>query len=134
MCSQFALHHKFRINSGRTKFKQGKTDGILHRRESHAERSGKTRHESQLPLSSRTEQHHRKGRPVVNAFSSSCSEWNVDKTWSSQEWKSDELIEDRTGRPVVFAQHTDRFLVDDDKMNSYTVADIRNVVKNPDHS
>ena len=29
MCNQFTLHHKFRINSGRTKFKQGKTDGIL---------------------------------------------------------------------------------------------------------
>ena len=29
MCGQFALHHKFRIDSGRTKFGQ-KTDGILH--------------------------------------------------------------------------------------------------------
>ena len=28
MCSQFTLHHKFRIDSGRTKFKHGKTDGI----------------------------------------------------------------------------------------------------------
>ena len=28
MCSQFTLHHKFRIDSGRTKFKQGKRDGI----------------------------------------------------------------------------------------------------------
>ena len=27
MCNQFTLHHKFRIDSGRTKFKQGKTDG-----------------------------------------------------------------------------------------------------------
>ena len=44
----------------------------------------KTRHESQFPLSPRTEQHH------------------------------------RTGRPVVFAQHTDRFIVENDKMNSYT--------------
>ena len=35
MCSQFTLHHKFRIDSGRTKFKQGKTDGILYSRESH---------------------------------------------------------------------------------------------------
>ena len=72
----------------------------------------KTRHESQFPLSSRTEQHHRTGRPVIDAYSSSYSEWNVDKTWSSQEWKSDELMEDRTGRPIVFAQHTDRFTVD----------------------
>ena len=55
-----------------------------------SESQGKTRHESQFPLSSRTEQHHRTGRPVKNAYSSSDSEWNVDKTWSSQEWKSDE--------------------------------------------
>ena len=34
LCSQFTLHHKFRIDSGRTKFKQGKTDGILYSRES----------------------------------------------------------------------------------------------------
>ena len=80
----------------------------------------KTRHESQFPLSSRTEQHHRTGRPVVYAYSSSYSEWNVDKTWSSQEWKSDELMEDRTGRP---AQHTDRLIVENDWMNSYTEAE-----------
>ena len=48
---------------------------------------------------------------------------NVHKTWSSQEWKSDELMEDRTGRPVVTAQHTDRFIVENDKMNSYTEAE-----------
>ena len=47
----------------------------------------KTRHESQFPLSFRTEQHHR--------------------TW----------------RPVVFTQHTDRFIVENDKMNSYTEAE-----------
>ena len=29
-------------------------------------------------------------------------------------------MEDRTGRPVVTAQHTDRFIVEDDKMTSYT--------------
>ena len=83
----------------------------------------KTRHESQFPLSSRTEQHHRTWRPVVGAYSSSYSEWNVGKTWSFQEWKSDELMEDRTGRPVVIAQHTDRFIIDNDKMNSYTEAE-----------
>ena len=82
----------------------------------------KTRHESQFPLSSRTEQHHRTGRPVEDAYSSSNSEWNVDKTLSSQEWKSDELMEDRTGRPVVFAQHTDRFIIENDNMDSCTEA------------
>ena len=35
MSSQFTLHHKFRIDSERTKFKQGKTDGILYGCESH---------------------------------------------------------------------------------------------------
>ena len=88
-----------------------------------SESPGKTRHESQFPLSSRTEQHHRPGRPVVYAYSSGYSEWNVDNTWSSQEWKSDELMEERTGRLVVFAQHTERFIVENDKMNSYTDAE-----------
>ena len=83
----------------------------------------KTRHESQFPLSSRTEQHHRTRRLVEDAYSSSYSEWNVDKTWSSQEWKSDELMEVRTGRLVVFAQHTDRFIVENDNMDSYTEAE-----------
>ena len=32
-------------------------------------------------------------------------------------------MEDRTGRPVLFAQHTDRFIVENDKMNSYTEAE-----------
>ena len=81
-----------------------------------------TRHESQFSLSSRTEQHQRTGRPVEDAYSSSYSEWNVDKTWSSQEWKSDELMEVRTGRLVLFAQHTDRFIVVNDNMDSDTEA------------
>ena len=88
-----------------------------------SERPGKTRHESQSPLSPQTEQQYRTERPVVYAYSSSYSEWNVGKTWSSQEWKSDELMEERTGRPVVTAQHTDRFIVENDKMNSYTEAE-----------
>ena len=83
----------------------------------------KTRHESQSPLSPRTEQHHRTWRLVKDAFSSSYSEWNVDKTWSSQECKSDELMDDRTGRLVVFALHTDRFILETDETNSYTEAD-----------
>ena len=62
-----------------------------------SESPGKTRHESQFPLSSRTEQHQRTGRLAEDAYSSSYSEWNVDKTWSSQEWKSDGLMEFRTG-------------------------------------
>ena len=88
-----------------------------------SESPGKTRDESQFPLSSRTEQHHRTGRPVEDAYSSSYSEWNADKTRSSREWKSDELMEDRTGRPVVFAQHTDKFITENDNMDSYTEAE-----------
>ena len=89
----------------------------------------KTRHESQIPLSSWTEQHQRTGRPVLDAYSSNYSEWNADKNWSSQEWKSDELMEVRTGRPVYeqppswFTEHTDKIIVDDDDMDSDTVAE-----------
>ena len=65
----------------------------------------------------------------MGAFSSSYSEWNVDEKWSSQEWKSDEVMEVRTGRPVneqppgLFAEHTDRFIVDDDDMDSNTITE-----------
>ena len=44
-----------------------------------SESPGKTRHESQSPLSPQTEQHYRTVRPVVYAYSSSYSEWNIDK-------------------------------------------------------
>ena len=65
----------------------------------------------------------------MDVYSSSYSEWTADEKCSSQEWKSDELMEVRTGRPVneqppgLFAQHTDRFIVDDDDMDSNTVAE-----------
>ena len=94
-----------------------------------SERSRKTRHESQLPLSSWNEQHQRTVRLVLDVYSSSYSEWNADKNWSSQEWKSDELMEVRTGRPVyeqppgLFKEQTDKFIVDDDDMDSDTVAE-----------
>ena len=61
-----------------------------------SETPGKTRYESQLRLSPQIEQHYRTVRPDVFAYSSSYSEWNADKNWSSQEWKPDELMEDRT--------------------------------------
>ena len=98
-----------------------------------SESPGKTRHESQTPLSPQTEKYERTGRPVIcsegahrpveNAYSSSYSEWNVGETWSSQEWKSDELMDDRTVRPVVNAQHTDRFIIENDETNSYAEAE-----------
>ena len=49
-----------------------------------SESPGKTRHESQSLLSMQAEKYDRTGRPVVYAYSSSYSEWNVDKTWSPQ--------------------------------------------------
>ena len=54
---------------------------------------------------------------------SNYSEWNIDDKWSSQEWQSDELMEVRSVRPVLVAQHTDRFIVEDDEMDSNTVAE-----------
>ena len=83
----------------------------------------KTRHESQNPLSPQTEKYDRTGRPVVCAHSSRYAEWNIDKTWSSQEWISDELMDDRTGRPVVCSQHTNQFIIENDETNSYTEAE-----------
>ena len=88
-----------------------------------SERLVKTRNESQTALSPQTEQHERTVRPVLVADSSSYSEWNADKNWCSQEWKSDELMEARTGRPVVTAQHTDKFIVDDNDMDFDTDAE-----------
>ena len=82
-----------------------------------SEGPGKTRYESQIPLSSWTEQHVRTERPVEDAYSSSNSEWNADEKWSSQEWKTDEVMEVRTVRivneqpPGLFAEHTDRLLM-----------------------
>ena len=90
----------------------------------------KTKSESQkVPLSSKKEQQPRRGRPVMGASSSNNSEWNIDDAWSSQEWKSGEMLGARTGRPVggqpagPFTQHTDKFLIDDDDMDSDTVTE-----------
>ena len=80
----------------------------------------KTRHESQnVPLSSFNVQQTSTGRPVMGASSSDCSDWNIDDKRSSQEWKSGEMLEARTVRPVggqQFIQDTDKFVVDDDDM------------------
>ena len=91
---------------------------------------GKTRYESQLPLSSWNEQHLRTGKTCKGRLlSSSDFERNADEKWSSQEWKSDEVMEVRIGRivneqpPGLFVEHTDRFVVDDDDMESNTVAE-----------
>ena len=61
---------------------------------------GKTRYESQIPLSSWKEQQTKMEKLVMGACSSNNSDLNADEKWSSQEWKSDELVEARTVRPV----------------------------------
>ena len=86
----------------------------------------KTRYESKILLSSWTEQHQRTGRVVKDACASHSSEWNADEKWSSQEWKSDQVMEVRMERlvdeqpPGLFAEHTNRFIVENNKTNSYT--------------
>ena len=54
------------------------------------------------------------GRPILGASSSNNSEWNIDDKWSSQVWKSDEMLGTSTVRPV-----DDKFVIDDD-MDSNT--------------
>ena len=65
-----------------------------------ASQNPQNRSESQIPLSSWNEQQPRTERPVMGASSSDYSEWNIDEKWSSQEWKSGEMLEARTVRPV----------------------------------
>ena len=83
-----------------------------------SESPGKTRSESQnVPLSSLNVQQTRTVRLVEDAYSSSYSEWNVDKTWSSQEWKSGEMLGARTVSSVGGQESTheaDKFVIDDD--------------------
>ena len=71
-----------------------------------SERPGKTKSESQILLSSWNEQQPRTGRPVMGAC---YSDWNTDEKWSSQVWKSGEMLETSTGRPV-----DDKFVIDID--------------------
>ena len=65
-----------------------------------SESLGKSRHESQLPLSSSTEQQPRTGKLVMDACSPDSSELNDDEKGFSQRWKSDEVLEARTVRLV----------------------------------
>ena len=53
----------------------------------------------------------------MGARSSNHSEWNIDDKWSSQEWKSGEMSNTSTRRPVY-----DKFVIDID-MDSDTVAE-----------
>ena len=61
--------------------------------------TGETKSESQnVPLSSLNVQQTSTGRPVLGASSSNYSEWNIDDKWSSQVWKSGEMLGTNTGK------------------------------------
>ena len=79
---------------------------------------GKKSYGSQSPWSAKAEKYDRTGQPVVgrdtshelvhhhkqdveSSNSARYSGWDDDKARSSQEWKADELMDDRTGTPVV---------------------------------
>ena len=83
-----------------------------------SESPGKTKSESQnVLLSSTNVQQTSTGRPVLGASSSNYSEWNIDDKWSSQVWKSGEMSNTSTERPVY-----DKFVIDED-MDSDTAAE-----------
>ena len=92
-------------------------------------------YESQSPLSMQAEKYDRTEKPVVcrdtshehrhhhrfveSTHSASCSEWDADKAWSSQECKSDELMDDRKVKPVVCPQRgAQQFVIEDDETES----------------
>ena len=95
----------------------------------------KKSYESQSPWSAKDEKNDRTETPVVgrdtsyepghhhkqlveSSYSARCSGWDDDKAWSSQEWKADELMDDRTGTPVVCPQRGARpqeFIIGDDE-------------------
>ena len=80
-----------------------------------SESPGKNNYGSQSHWSAKAEKDDRTEQPVVDrdasheshkqfaecSYSARYSGWDDDKAWSSQEWKADELMDDRTGKPVV---------------------------------
>ena len=54
----------------------------------------------------------------MGASSSDYSKWNIDEKWSSPEWKSGEMSNTSTGRPVH-----DKCDIDDDDMDSNTATE-----------
>ena len=81
-----------------------------------SESSGKKSYESQSPWSAKAEKEDGTGQPVVGSdprtapdhkhfveslYSACYSWWDDDKAWYSQEWKADELMDDRRVKPVV---------------------------------
>ena len=83
-----------------------------------SESPSKTKSESQnVPLSSLNVQQTSTERPVLGASSSNYSEWSIEDKWSSQVWKSGEMSNTSTGRPVY-----DKLVMDID-MDSDTAAE-----------
>ena len=79
-----------------------------------SESPGKKSYESQSPWSAKAEKYDGTGQPAVgrdlshepvhhhkqfveSLYSARYSGWDNDKAWSSQEWRADELMDDRTG-------------------------------------
>ena len=96
---------------------------------------GERSYESQSLLSAQAKMYDRTEKPVVccdtshehrhhhrfveSTHSARYSEWDADKVWYSQEWKSDELMDDRTGKPVVCPQRgPQQFVIGDDETES----------------
>ena len=74
-----------------------------------SESPGKTNSENQnVPPNSLNVQQTITERPVLCASSSNYSEWNIGDRWSSQVWKSGEMSNTSTGRPVY-----EKFVIDD---------------------
>ena len=86
-----------------------------------SESPGKKSYGNQNPWSAKAEGKDRPGRPVVgsdpktasdyyheqsfeSSFSARYSKWDDNQAWSSQEWKTDTSMCDRTGQPVVIPQ------------------------------
>ena len=68
-----------------------------------SESPGKKSYGSQSPWSAKAEKDDRTEQLVVDhdVYSARYSRWDDDKAWSSQEWKADKSMDDRTGQPVA---------------------------------
>ena len=58
---------------------------------------------NQSPWSAKAEKYDGTAQPVVDrdVYSARYSKWDYDKAWSSQEWKADKSMDDRTVQPIV---------------------------------
>ena len=71
------------------------------------------------PKPNKNEDHEKERRDLYHSDIPELTKLPRVECWSSQEWKSDELVEVRTGRsvleqlPGLFTEHMDKFIVDD---------------------